>query len=380
MVKDKLLKKILFIVNVDWFFISHRLPIALAAQKNGYSIHIATQITNKYEDLKKYGFIIHKLKIDRSSTSFIGSFKIFQEILEIYRLFKPDIVHLVTIKPVLIGGMASYFVNYKQKIVMSISGLGFIFISKGLKSKIRKFLIFFFYKLVFMHSHLKVIFQNKNDFNDLRAFTNISENKIVLIPGSGVDLKVFKFYEIPSGEPIVLFPSRLLKSKGIYEFVAAAKILKNKARFVIVGKHDVGNRDCIEMIELKKWESDGIVEFWGESNNMPYIFSQSSIVVLPSYREGFPKSLLEAAASGRAIITTDVPGCRECIKNEITGYLVPPFDSFAISKKVNYLLNKPELIKIMGKKARSLAEEKFDVNKVVLTHLDIYDSLIKENV
>ena len=179
-------------------------------------------------------------------------------------MIKPDVVHLVTIKPVLIGGLASFFVRYSQKLVLSISGLGYIFISKGLKSELRKYTILFFYKLVFMKKKLKVIFQNKDDYNDLNTLTNIQKNKVVFIPGSGVALDIFKFSEVPSGKPVVLFPSRLLKSKGIYEFVAAARKLKNKAKFVIVGKHDTGNRDCIKMNVLETWVSDKIIDI-GES-------------------------------------------------------------------------------------------------------------------
>ena len=369
-------KTILFIVNSDWFFLSHRLPIAKKTLEKGYSVHLACEISEKRKELEKYEIKLHDIKIKRSSTSLISSVFLFLKILKLYKKIKPDLIHLVTIKPVIIGGLAAYLIKKSTKLVMSITGLGYIFIDKGIKAFIRKKIIIFFYKLVFNHNYLKIIFQNKTDLVNICKLTNLPKDKTILIPGSGVDLSEYKQTKIPLTYPIVLFPARLLSTKGIYEFIEAADKLKNLARFVIVGKHDIQARNCIDLRELYEFQKEGIIEYWGESNDMPNILQQSSIVVLPSYREGMPKSLLEAAACGRPIVTTNVPGCRETILDGITGILVKAYDSDSLTKGIKKLLKNPNLICSMGQASRNLAEQKFDIKKVVKKHLEIYQFLL----
>ena len=376
MKENKNKKNIFFVVNADWFFLSHRLPIARKALEEGYSVHLATEITTRRKEIERYGIHIHEVKFKRSSTSLFNSIFLFIKLLRIFKSTKPDLIHLVTIKPVIIGGIAAHFLKKSTKIVISISGLGFIFIDKGFKALLRKKIILFFYKFVFMHKHYKVIFQNKTDLKNICDYTNLPIEKTILIQGSGVDLNKYKFSKIPSSKPIVLFPARLLESKGIYEFILSAKRLRNLGRFVIVGKLDLEARQCIKLNELKNLENKGIIEYWGESFDMPKIFALSYMVVLPSYREGMPKSLLEAAASGRAIVTTDVPGCKDAIINGKTGVLVPSQDPLALTNEIGKLLKNPDLVNNMGIEGRRLAENNFDINKVVKTHLEIYQNLL----
>ena len=369
-------KSLLFVVNADWFFLSHRLPIAKKAIEKGYNVHLVTEVTTKRKEIEQYGIYLYEIKFKRSSTSVFDSLFLFIKFLKIFKSIKPDLIHLVTIKPVIIGGIAAHFLKKSTKLVISISGLGFIFIDKGFKAFLRKIIIIFFYKLVFMHKNFKVIFQNKTDLQNIRDMTHLPKEKTILIQGSGVDLNEYKFSKIGRSKPVVLFPARLLSSKGIYEFIESAKILKSLGRFVIVGKHDLEARKCIKLSELETLENEGIIEYWGESIDMPKTFKLSSIVVLPSYREGMPKSLLEAAASGRAIVTTDVPGCKDAIINGRTGILVPSRDPFALTNGIKNLLENPELIKTMGREGRKLAENKFDINEVVKKHLEIYQTLL----
>lgn len=369
-------KTILFVVNSDWFFLSHRLPIAKKSLEKGYNIHLACEISDKRKELERYGINLHDIKIKRSSTSLLSSFLLFLEFLKIFKKTKPDLIHLVTIKPVLIGGLAAKFLKKSTKIVMSVTGLGYIFIDKGIKAFLRKQIIIFFYKFVFKHNYLKVIFQNKTDLSKICKLTNLPINNTILIPGSGVDLTTYNITKIPLNNPIVLLPARLISSKGIYEFIESAKNLKNLARFVIVGKNDTEARNCIKIKELAEWQKAGIIEYWGESNDMPKIFQQSTIVVLPSYREGMPKSLLEAAACGRPIITTNVPGCRDSILDGITGILVPVGDPNSLTLSLKKLLKNPNLINSMGKAGRNLAEKRFDIEYVVKKHLEIYQLLL----
>jgi len=374
---EKIAKKIiLFVVNSDWFFLSHRLPIAKKAIEEGYEVGLLTEITSKRKEIEKYGIFVKDIQFKRDSTSIVKNLFLFIKILKIFKSIKPDLIHLVTIKPIIIGGIAAHFLRKSTKIVMSISGLGFIFIEKGFKAFFRKIIILFFYKLVFLNKNIKVILQNKTDLQNICDYTNLAKEKTILIEGSGVNLNKFKFSKIPKNKPIVLFPARLLSSKGIYEFIEAAKKLKGSARFVIVGKHDLEARKCINLKKLLTIENQGIIEYWGDSNDMPKIFEMSSIVVLPSYREGMPKSLLEAAACGRPVVTTDVPGCRDAILDGRTGILVQSQNSSELTNGIKKLLSNQKLLNKMGREGRKLAENKFDINKVVKLHLEIYKNLL----
>ena len=304
-------KKLLIVVNVDQFFISHRLPIALAAQKAGYDVHIATKITLPINTLTRYGFTVHPLFLDRSRRHI---FSLGQEILEFLQLFKkilPDIVHLVTIKPVLLGGLAARLAKIPAMVV-AVSGLGYIFLQKGHLATLNRSLVKRLYRLVFKHPNIRVIFQNQDDLALVQGFTGIKGDRLELIHGSGVDLNVHSYHKPPSGLPVVLLASRLLIDKGVGEFVAAVRLLKHQvnARFVLAGDVDLENPASLQRIDVQRWVKEGLVEWLGHCTNMPACLSNSHIVVLPSYGEGFPKVLIEAAACGRPIVTTDVPGCR----------------------------------------------------------------------
>ena len=215
-------KKLLFVINVDWFFLSHRLPIALAAQKEGFEVHIATSITDKLDVLLAYGFKVHTLCLVRGG---IGLFNAMQTALDLRRIIcqvKPDIVHLVTIKPVLLGGLVARWMRVPA-LVSAVSGLGYVFTAHGLKAWLSKMLVGHIYAYALGHSNQVVIFQNPNDRDTLMAVTGLPYSKVRMIQGSGVDLVQYRLVPEYSGLPVVLFPARLLADKGIFEFVAAAK-------------------------------------------------------------------------------------------------------------------------------------------------------------
>lgn len=370
--------KLLFIVNTDWFFLSHRLPIAQEAINQGYEVHIATKITNKLDILKKNGLKVHPLNIDRSNSGVKTIILEFKEMFDVIRTVTPDIVHLVTIKPVLIGGIASRILNVSS-VVFAISGLGYIFLDKGFKSILRKKIITFLYKIAFKHKNKRVIFQNNDDKSTLIKFSKISSKESLLIQGSGVNLSLFTQQKLNSNIPIIMLCARLLKDKGVLEFVQAAKLVNGssiRARFVLVGEVDLKNPSSITHQDLEKWERGKIVEHWGQRDDMNNVISSANIVVLPSYREGFPKILIEAAACGRAVITTNVPGCRDAIKKDVTGMLVPAKDYKKLAIKISYLLDNPQILKRMGDAGRKRAEELFDINEVVKKHLNIYSELL----
>ncbi len=376
-------KTIMFVVNVDWFFLSHRLPIALEAKKRGYNVHVAARVTENLDLLQSYDFIVHPLVLDRSSTGLGSAISTFLQLYKILSLVKPDLVHLVTIKPVLLGGLAARFVGVPS-VVAAISGLGYIFVSKNFVSSVRRAIVGVLYRLALGHSNLKVIFQNKDDKKSVCKLASLPTSKTELIAGSGVDLAQYCVAPFPKSEVIVMLPARLLGDKGVREFVKASQHLqltrpdlRRATRFVLVGSIDEANPTSITEKELAQWVRDGIVESWGYRCDMPKVLQQAYLVVLPSYYgEGLPKVLIEAAASGRAIVTTDHPGCRDAIEPGISGVLVPTRDSLALAEAIEGLLDDSERCKKMGSAGRSLAERVFSVNKVVEKHMVIYNELL----
>jgi glycosyltransferase involved in cell wall biosynthesis len=373
------MKKLLFIVNVDWFFVSHRLPIAVEAIKQGYEVHIATTVTDKLDLLEESGLIVHNLSLHRSHSGVLIISELWS-LLSIIKAINPDIVHLVTIKPVLLGGIAARL-SRVPAVVSAISGLGFIFYSNGFISFVRYKLTSLLYFLSLGHKNQKIVFQNKEDKLKLCKIRSDLYNRSILIPGSGVDLSLYSVLENDLHPPIIMMAARLLSSKGVREFIQASKIVHeiNRAvRFILVGDIDSLNPESIKESELSQWKSEGIVEIWGYRSDMYNVIPNASIIVLPSYYgEGLPKVLIEAAACGRAVITTDHPGCRDAVTPE-TGILIPIKDSVALSNAIQDLIQNPEKIVKMGKAGRELAERNYSIEKVCEAHMKIYQDLLPE--
>jgi len=372
------MKKLLFIVNVDKFFISHRLPIAVEAIKQGYEVHIATKITGQLNFLEMNGMIVHPLNIHRSGIISIASE--FLKILFLLYRITPEVVHLVTIKPVIFGGIATRLLG-SSSVVSAISGLGFVFIDNRFIGKIRKKIVLYLYRIALNHKNQKIIFQNSDDKNVLVSLARVSHEKTVLIPGSGVNL--FKYKTSPPPErdfPVVMFASRFLIDKGIREFVHAAELINSVehcADFALVGGIDLFNPASIQQDELDEWKRKGNVEIWEYSSNMEKTLLNATIVTLPSYREGYPKILIEAAACGRAIVTTNVPGCRDAIESNVTGLLVPVKDAVLLAESISILLDNKNKCEKMGINGRKRAEELFDIRMIVDSHIKIYSDLLK---
>jgi glycosyltransferase involved in cell wall biosynthesis len=377
-VKPRMNHTLLFVVNVDWFFLSHRLPIALEAKRQGYEVHIATAITDRLDELRQHGLVVHPLILARNGFSVANIIYSMIELRSIFMEVRPDLVHLVTIKPILMGGLMARVCKVPS-VVIAVSGLGFIFISRGIKSTVRRFLIGILYRSVLGHSNVKVIFQNMDDQETLTKLTQLPASKREIIRGSGVDLAKFISLPLPYGVPVVVMAARLLVDKGVFEFVEAARLLKKSgclARFVLVGVVDIANPASLTTTEYSSLMDGGIVECWGHRIDMQQVLSLAQVVVLPSYREGLPKILLEAAACGRAVLTTDVPGCRDAIIPGITGLLVPARDVGALADAMQILINNPVSCNKMGSAGRLLAEHSFDVKQVVAKHLCLYKEMI----
>ena len=373
-------KTLLFVVNVDWFFLSHRLPIALEAQRQGFTVHLATRVTDKLDELQRLGLIVHVLALNRNGTGLGNAWLTAVQLRRVLSTVRPDVVHLVTIKPILLGGLVVRLMGVPA-LVVAISGLGYVFMSHGSKAFVRRWLVSMLYRLALTHRNLKVIFQNADDLRSLTEIVHLSERSVVTLRGSGVDLTQFVLTPLPGGVPVVVLAARLLADKGVLEFVHAARMLKAQgcpARFVLVGTVDPANPTSVLQGEVDAWVDEGIVEWWGHRSDMAKVLAAARIVVLPSYREGLPKVLLEAAACGRTVVTTDVPGCRDAIDPGLTGLLVPAQDASALARALQDLINDPARCQVMGDAGRALAERAFDVRQVVAAHLEIYSELISK--
>ncbi|MGL5742033.1 MAG: glycosyltransferase family 4 protein [Legionella sp.] len=371
-------KRILFVLNDLPFFISHRLPIAVAAKKEGYEVHVATPQGVFPDEIKHHGFIAHKIPLSRRGKNPIQEIKSIFALYILMRSVRPDLVHLVTIKPVLYGGIVSRMLKIPA-VVAAVSGLGAIYISRTFRGKCLRVGINQLYRSALKHPNLKVIFQNHDDRQVLLEEKAFSLAQTVLIRGSGVNLSAYVSLPEPENEIVVAMISRLLTDKGVLEYVDAVTHLKSigvQARFLLVGESDHGNPAFIDDAVLELWRREGNVELLGHRKDIPELMQQAHIIVLPSYREGLPKVLLEAAASGRAVITTDVPGCRDAIEKEQTGLLVPVRDAKALALAIQFLIENPDIRQQMGKAGRLLAEQEFSIEKVVSQHLALYQNLL----
>ena len=372
------MKKFLIVVNVDWFFISHRLPVALAAQKNGWEVHVATTITEHSDVLSKSGLIVHPLRIDRSRIGLLDGINVILQLFHVFKTVTPDLVHLVTIKPVVFGGITARLANVPAMIA-AISGLGSVFVSQGWKSKIIRVAVRQLYSHALRHRNCSVIFQNEDDRRLIADIRGLSGIRHSIVPGSGVDLQRFVYRSEPETPIVVTFVARLLREKGVFELVQAAEIVHSSVPtviFQIVGTPDPGNPSSVAQEDIQRWEKLSYFRILGYRTDIPEILSQSHIVVLPSYREGFPKTLIEAAAAGRPVVTSDVPGCRDAILPDITGLLVPARNSEALAEAIKELMIDNDLRQSMGAAGRKMAEQRFSIDKVVDAHFAAYRQLL----
>ena len=369
--------RILFFITEDWYFWSHRLPIAQGIRNKGFEVLIAAILNKHKERIEKEGFRLIPIGLKRKSKNIIKEIYSILEIIRIYRKEKPDIVHHVAIKPILYGSFAARLTGVPY-VVNALTGLGFIFIKKGwLASAIRK-LIVFIYRLAFLSKNTFALFQNPEDLKLFVDLHIVKNNRAVLIRGSGVDTAHFLNLPEPAGIPVITLASRMLWDKGIKELVDATRQLHNngvKCRTVLVGIPDPDNPASIPKHVLRDWHAEGLVEWWGYRSDMADVFAKSNIVVLPSYREGLPKVLLEAASCGRSIVATDVPGCREIVRNNINGFLVPPYDPKTLADALKVLIENPELRAKMGARGREIVKAEFSEEIVVKQTMEVYERI-----
>ena len=373
--------KILFLVTEDWYFWSHRLPVARAAKKQGYEVVIATRVQDHGNRIRSEGFTLVPISLIRRSTNPLRELAVIYEITRVYRTHRPDIVHHVALKPVLYGSLAARLAGIKN-VVNALTGLGYIFIAEGAKADFLRGFVKKLFQACFAGRNTRVIFQNNEDRLFFIEQGIVSSDKTVLIRGSGVNINHFSPSPEHDGEPKIILASRMLWDKGVGDLVEAAKILKSRkipGKIVLAGRPDPENPAAIPEKTLAQWNREGIISWKGHVDNIADLLRKCHIAVLPSYREGVPKSLLEAAASGLPLVATDVPGCREVVKPDKNGFLVPPKDPESLAKAFTILLKNRELRKKFGLASRKIAENEFSEKLVIDETLTLYKKLAKRN-
>lgn len=381
--------RIAYVVNHVAFFVSHRLPLAAEALENGYDVSLFTGKAGSPEmeaaamaELNTHCIKHRRCIFSSSGMQPIGELiGVLQLIWFVYR-FKPDLLHCASPKAVLYGGVAARLCRVPG-LVLAISGFGYAFTKGSKPSLLRRFIRLIYQGMsgfVFSHPNIRVIVQNQDDHKDLLAKKMISPEKLVLIKGSGVDLAKFKSCDPLEKQDLIILPARMLKDKGVEEFVAAAKFVKKKApqwRLVLAGAAGYDNPSAIMKAQLRAWDDDGDVEYLGHIEDMLPLLLKAAIVCLPSYREGMPKALLEAAAAGCAVVTTDVTGCREAILPGITGDLVPARDPQKLSQALLLLIENRAKRGAYGAAGQVLAAEHFSIDSVVAKTMAIYEELLE---
>lgn len=370
---------LLVVCNDLDFFLLHRLPETLGALREGYEVHVATPPGVRAEEVQAHGLVHHGLVLSRSGRNPLRELR---SLLAFYRLFrhvKPDLAYLMTVKPILYGGIAARLAGVKA-VVAAVFGMGYLFTDNGLRTRLLRVVVKRLYRFALGHRNLRVIFQNPTDQALMIQHGAVAPENTVLIKGSGVDLGSFSVSPEPEGRPVVLMAARLLYDKGVVEYIDAVRELRRQgvdARFLLAGDRDDGNPSSITARDLDAWRAEGEVEFLGFRKDMPTLLSAANVVVLPSYREGLPRVLEEAAACGRTVVTTDVPGCRDAIEPGITGLLVPARNAAALARAIRQLLEDGALRRRMGASGRQLAERCYSVESIVSVHLGLYRELLK---
>lgn len=369
--------RLLFVVNVDWAFLSHRLPLAQAARDAGAEVIVAAADTGKGEAIRQEGLKFVAIPLSRNGTNPFAEARTLMFLVQLYRRVRPDLIHHVTTKPVLYGSLAARLVT-PVPVVNLITGLGYMF-TYDERADILRGLLKALYRVALHYPRNRTVFQNQDDRNQFIRMGLVRKEQAVLILGSGVDCSLFQPTPEPDGDPIVMLPSRMLSDKGVKEFVEAARLIVGaggRARFVLVGDTDPGNPTAISVEQLQAWAREGVVEWWGHRDDMPQVLSNATLVVLPTYREGLPKVLLEAAACARAIVATDVPGCREIVRPDVNGILVPPRDSAALARAIQVLIQSPELRARFGGAGREITMAEFSKEIVIDQTLNLYRELL----
>ena len=373
--------RLLYVVNIPRFFVSHRLALARAAQAAGYEVHVATASDDaaNLARIRDAGLELHPIPLEQHGRSPVAEFRTLAALISLYRRLAPDLIHHVTIKPVLYGGIAAR-VTRRRAVVAAMSGLGRTFRDDGGRPRPPGLPLMLAMRFALPARSTHVLVQNSDDLTLLSDLRIASEGHASVIPGSGVDLERFPATSQPQGLPRVLYSGRLMRQKGLLSFVEVARRLAGSAQFVVAGYSELGSPDAVPVEQLEQWADEGLIDWIGPRDDMPSVLARTSIVMLPTvYGEGVPKALIEAAACARPIVTTDTPGCRDICIDGVNGLLVQPGSIDGLEHAIRRLIDDPALRERMGSEGRRLVEEHFGLELVVAQTLGLYADLLTRN-
>jgi glycosyltransferase involved in cell wall biosynthesis len=371
--------RLLYVVTEDWFFLSHRLPMARAAQAAGFEVHVATNVADGAAAIAREGFVLHPVHFRRGRVSPFGMLATIAALRRVHREIAPDLVHHVALQPTILGSLAALGLPVAR--LNAITGLGYAFTSDSARARVVRAVIGTLLRRLLNRDRSIALVQNPDD-RELLAGLGIASERIVLVPGSGVDVARLTPVPEPAGPVTTAFVGRLLDDKGIRTLVAAHRMLRQKdlaVELLIAGTPDPANPASVSQAEAAAWGHEPGITWLGHVDDIATVWARAHIAVLPSRREGLPKSLLEAAACGRPMIATDVPGCREVAIANQTGLLVAPDDADALAAAIDTLARAPELRARFGRAARRLAEERFAADAIGRAVLQLYMGLLDDS-
>lgn len=354
--------------SLFWF----RMNMMQAFLENGHAVYaVGSEPEDKWSiKFREKGIVYRQIPVSRNGLNPLADLKTMKAIKKLFKEIRPDKVFAYQAKAIVYGALAAKQCGVSEFYAL-IAGLGSVFRGIGFKNKLIRTVLSLQYKIACKNSKA-VIFQNEDDRNELISQKIVDRTKTHIINGSGVDTNRFTVLPLPE-KASFLFIGRLIKDKGVKEYLDACRIVKNKypnTMCMLVGPFD-SNPSALQPEELETYTEDGTVIWYGEQENVIPYFEKTAVYVLPSYHEGTPKTVLEAMAMGRAVITTDAPGCRETVQNGVNGFLIPVRDSSAVAEKMIYFIEHPKEYEQFGTESRKIAEDKYDVNKINTTILEI---------
>jgi glycosyltransferase involved in cell wall biosynthesis len=366
---------LVFLLTEDWFFASHFLKRGLAAKAAGWRVILVARASGATPKLREAGIEVIPVDFIRRRLNPFAELRFTFQLAALYRRLRPDLVHHIALKPIVIGGIAARLAGVPATVNAPV-GLGFVFSSNKPLARLLKPLVTILLRLTLTPKNAAVIFENPDDLDALAAAGMVRRDAAVIIRGAGVDIDEFAPTPEPPGPVRIILIARMIREKGVADFVEAARLLQGRADFILVGAPDEGNPNAVTEAELRVWAAQGLVTWLGPRREIAALLAGAHIACQPStYREGLPKSALEALAAGKPLVATDIPGCREAVIDNVTGFLVPPRDPPALAAALAKLIDDPALRARMGQAARRHAEQNFADAIICQKTLLVYDSL-----
>jgi glycosyltransferase involved in cell wall biosynthesis len=371
--------RVLFVITESWYFTGHWLGLAKALKDAGCDVGVACRVSRGAAEIAGAGLTLIPIEMDRRSLNPFHLLAVVFRLAGAYRSFRPDIVHHVALKTALLGSLAARF-SGTRRIIQAIAGMGYVFASTALRARLLRPLVLGAMRVLLDREGTRTIVQNDDDGAALRDGGIVAPERLLVLPGVGVDLEKFHPMPEPAGPPRAVLVSRMIREKGIFETVDAARMLKERGvevRIALAGGPDAESPSAVPQETLDAWARESDVEILGHVDDVPRLWADSHIALLPSYyREGVPHSLIEAAACTRPLIAADGPGLRDIVRNNETGLLVPPRDAAALADAIERLAKDPDLRRRLGGAGRRLAEERFGAEIINAKTLGVYRELL----